>query len=342
MAKKSRSPRTIKFDCVPFEQSGQTLVMFSAGAKKLWSVTEVNQRTEEGETGYQRAVSPAREKKIADFIDDGNVIPNSVLISFQHAKLSRDKTTLTVDNRQDAGWIIDGQHRLAGGRASKCDIILPVVAFIGLKLEEQINFFVTINKEQRGVSSSLYLELLKNIPGSKTAVENARIRTVDIAHLLRQDDASPFFGRIISTTSPRRGEISMTNFVRKVSPMCKAGGRLESFSDEERCKIINNYYLALGHTFPEEFEDTSDSVFFKTIGFGALMGVLPTILDLALSQRNGFKVSDASHILKQIADFDFGPWKSATGSGAEVAFSNALRTDLMDIATGSKTGQINL
>ncbi|MCH8863018.1 MAG: hypothetical protein IID51_10965, partial [Proteobacteria bacterium] len=84
-------------------------------------------------------MSPAREKKIADFIDDGNVIPNSVLISFQHAKLSRDKTTLTVDNRQDAGWIIDGQHRLAAIEVTGLSAWMVVVRGVDLRVFTTLN-----------------------------------------------------------------------------------------------------------------------------------------------------------------------------------------------------------
>src|SRR5437868_13434423 len=102
---KARTPAKLSFDCLTFEQGGHTLAMFSCSAKNLWTVVEVNQRDEDGEDGYQRAVSETRVNKIAAFIDDENYIPTSVLIAFEHAKVSADGKKLTVDNRQDAGWV---------------------------------------------------------------------------------------------------------------------------------------------------------------------------------------------------------------------------------------------
>src|SRR5690349_14853523 len=105
---KSRTPAKLSFDCLVFKQGGQDLVLFACSAKLLWSITQVNEREEDGDKGYQRAVSSSRVVKIAQFIDAGNYIPTSVLISFRHAKLSNDGAKLVVDNRQDAGWVIDG------------------------------------------------------------------------------------------------------------------------------------------------------------------------------------------------------------------------------------------
>src|SRR5262245_20120520 len=101
-AKKATLSRShpLKFPCITFEQGDHSLVLFVCSAKQLWSVVQINQRTEDQE-GYQRAVSPSRAAKLAAFIDDGNVIPNSVLISFDHATLSPDKKTITIANRAD-------------------------------------------------------------------------------------------------------------------------------------------------------------------------------------------------------------------------------------------------
>lgn len=323
---KQPTPEKLSYDCLLFEQGRRKLVLFSCSAKELWTIVQVNQHEEDGEDGYQRGVSTSRLAKIAAFIDDGNYIPTSVLISFEHAKLSADGTKLIVDKRQDAGWVIDGQHRLAGANQSEQDIVLPVVAFTDLDINDQINCFVTINREQRGVSSSLYLELLKHLPGTRNLTDDAKQRAVDLAHQLRQDEDSPFFGRIVSTTSPKRGELSLTNFVRKVHPLLKQGGqggRLATFNDEHRCSTLNNYYKGLQQVFPDEY-DNSNSVFFKTAGFGALIGVLTPVLDITLTESKKFRVVDVAKTLKRISDFDFSGWRKFSGSGAESNLTKEL------------------
>ena len=307
--------RPLRFDCLTFKQAGKVLVLFACNAKTLSTIVQVNQREEDSSGGYQRVLSEARVAKIASFVDAGNYIPTSVLLSFDHASLSADRTELIVENRKDAGWVIDGQHRIVGGNAAETNILLPVVAFTDLDIDSQISCFVTINREQKGVSSSLYLELLKSLPANHNPNEDARRRAIDLAQQLKINEDSPFFGKIVSTTSPGKGRLSLTNFVRKVQPMMKLnGGCLSPFNDENKGKILDNYYKALRNVFPTEYEN-SNSVFFKTIGFGALMGALPAFLNTTLTSCGGrFRVTDASTIFNRMADFDFSAWKGISSS----------------------------
>ncbi len=325
-----RSPKKVTFACVSFKQGAHKLFCFVASAKQLWELVQINKREEDKDKGYQRALSPARAEKIARFIERGNMLPGSVLLSFdEDTKIGADGLTITIPNRADAGWVIDGQHRLAGASKSKVDIDMPVVGLVGLSLEEQINCFVTINREQMGVSSSLYYELLKHLPITKTDTEMSKERAADLATKLKNDEASPFFGRIVVTVSPKRGELSLTNFVRKIGPLLRRdNGRLTNFTDEDRQGIINNYYKALQQVFPSEY-NKSDSVFFKTLGFGALMNVFPTFIDLCLQNYHGFRVADAASLFRKVDYFNFADWhEMGTGNAAEILAGDDLRTEL--------------
>ncbi len=64
---------------------------------------------------------------------------------------------------------------------------------MNLNIDEQINCFVTINREQKGVPSSLYYELLKHLPGSRSEAELAKERAADMATELKIDETSPFY-----------------------------------------------------------------------------------------------------------------------------------------------------
>ena len=86
-------------------------------------------------------------------------------------------------------------------------------------MQEQIEQFVTINREGKNVPTSLYLDLLKRLPHVKKPGEVAAERAADIANELRHKKDSIFYGRISVTTSPRQGQqVSMVNFVRKLTP----------------------------------------------------------------------------------------------------------------------------
>jgi len=331
---------TVKFRCQRVRQDGNELFLFTAPVKAIWEIVEINRRDPNKDQGYQRALSQSRVDAIAKYLMSRRAIPTSLVISFDEATASADGTELAVPRRPDAGWVIDGQHRLAGAHWSGLDIELAVVAFIGLSEEKQIEQFVTINREAKGVPSSLYLDLLKHLPTTKSATEIAKERAADIANNLSRTEGSPFFGRIVVVTSPKRGELSLTNFVRKIYPLVHPKtGTFTSYNASEQQTILSNYYTALENVFPDSF-DRADSLFFQTLGFGALVNVLPTVFSLALKHHNGFRVEDAAQILKLVDYFDFEAWRQAgTGNAAELGAAEDLRRGLLDHAPPDEQGR---
>lgn len=333
----TKAKKSFTFPCLPVKQGGRTLYLFAASAKDLWKIVQINQRDPDKDTGYQRVLSPSRLRSITKFISEGKPIPTSVLISFgKAAKFNAAKNELTIENVENAGWIIDGQHRLAGAHQSTAQIDLPVVAFLSLDEDQQIEQFVTINREAKGVPTSLYYDLLKHLPG-KSSAEEAKERAADLGTELRKDEGSPFYSRIVVTSAPAKGEISLTNFVRKVSPLLLDGRPLNVYTVPEQSQIINNYFAGLRVAFPERF--TKSSIFFQTLGFGALINALPTALNLCLKNYKAFKVSDVSKMFSEISHFDFGAWeKMGTGSQAENQAGEDLKQELRDAFDDAKGG----
>jgi len=262
-----------------------------------------------------------------------------MVVSFDGAELLSENR-VRIPNRSDAGWVIDGQHRLAGAHRANSSIELPIVAFLNLPLESQIEQFVTINREAKGVPTSLYYDLLKHLPKEKSESEQARERAADLGTQLRLDENSAFAGKIVILGSPRKGELSLNNFVRKISPLVHpAKGKLALYTAMEQKKILDNFYNGLSHAFPSDY-DRNDSIFFQTLGFGALFNAFPTIFDLALKHFKGFTVEEIVQILKKIDYFDFEQWRQlGTGNAAETEAGNNLRQELLDSYTeGSMEG----
>ena len=80
--------------------------------------------------------------------------------------------------------------------------------------------------------------------------------------------------------------------------------------------------------FPKEF-DKRDSIFFKTIGFGALWNAFPTFFSLAVKNQKGFAVADVVAIFKRVESFDFSVWSQyGTGNQAEINAGDDLKTEL--------------
>ncbi|MEY2496018.1 MAG: hypothetical protein QOJ45_2510 [Verrucomicrobiota bacterium] len=200
-----RTPKTLSFDCISVTQGKYTLAVFSISAAELWKIVTINKREPDKDKGYQRVLSEGRVGAISRYVQKGNCLPTSVLVTFDEGKFNREKSKITVPNLAEAGWIIDGQHRLAGIRASGVDMQVSVVAFLGLGEKEQITQFVKINREAKSVPASLYIDLLKHLP-DKTDAELAKERSADIATQLRKDEDSPFFGKIAMLGSPKPGK----------------------------------------------------------------------------------------------------------------------------------------
>src|SRR5436190_6539142 len=198
-----------EYPCLPIKQGKYNIVLLTMPAKELYGLVKINRREEDKRKGYQRALLPNRTNVIAKFIDAGNAIPTNIVVAFDHAKLSHGGKTLQIEETGDAGWVIDGQHRLAGAYEAQKNIEVPVTAFLGLKENDQVTQFITINREAKRVPTSLYLDLLPLLKTlKKDESENAKARAVDIANGMKADEDSPFFNRIVALKSPTRGQLS--------------------------------------------------------------------------------------------------------------------------------------
>jgi hypothetical protein len=204
---------------------------------------------------------------------------------------------------------------------------------------------VTINREGKNVPTSLYLDLLKSLPFKKPA-DAAKERAADIGNQLRRDEESPFFERIVVTVSPKAGQISLTNFVRKISPLVQQDkGMLFVYSQREQVAVISNYYKGLREVFQKEFDrfDKGGSIFFKTIGFGALWNAFPTFFNLALKNQSGFNVLDVVAIFKKVESFDFSGWAQyGTGNQAEMNAGEDLRDELLLAFNATEGGSLRV
>ena len=176
------------------------LALFAADAKQSFSLVDINRRVPDKKKGYQRTLSLARVNSVVNYIKSKKPMPLSILVSFDEATLSADGKLLTVPNRKNSGWVIDGQHRLSGAFEANREIELPVVAFLSLPVEKQVEQFVTINREAKGVPTSLDHDLLPQLPHAKSDSEQSKERASDIGNQLKRDEASPFFNRIVIMT----------------------------------------------------------------------------------------------------------------------------------------------
>jgi DGQHR domain-containing protein len=342
LPKHGDNPKRLSVPCIEIEQGGVRLYLFKLKASKLWSLLSINRRNPDKEEGYQRVLASSRVEALKTFIKEANPVPVGIVISLNEAKYDKAKGTLSIPAGEDVGWVIDGQHRLAGAHRAASegtDIELPVISFVGLDEDNQIRQFVTINREGRGVPTSLVLDLLKRLP-TKNPADTARERAHDLANELRKDTESVFFERIAVISAPKSGQISNTNFVRKVAPLVHEDkGILKIYSLNEQQRIIDNYFRAVRDCFGEEWS-RSGTVFFQTIGFGALMNLFDSVFQETLSRYGSFRVADIVEVLSVASGFDFSQWRSkGSGNKAEQEAASDLLVDLKRAASTPNGGE---
>jgi hypothetical protein len=182
--------------------------------------------------------------------------------------------------------------------------------------------FVTINNEQKRLPSSLTLDLL-GIIGSDEDINN---RCRDLVAKLNEDDESPWYD-LVNMTGESAGYISLVNFVRKVKPLVSPSGVLKNYTFQEQYGTMANYWSAIKAVYADQW---GNSLLTKTIGFGALMNLFPTVFTKTLAMKGEFTTRAVIATFKLIKDvkFDAETLGQGTGNKAEMAATETLSDEL--------------
>ena len=323
-----RRSSTIEVPALEIDQRGIKLYVFVMDGETLFRISTVSRREEDKEKGYQRLLNMKRADQIAFYIDQqGGLIPNNLIVAFDDSVEYRNGK-LHIPDRPTAALVIDGQHRLWGLHIAKEDLPVAVVGFIGLDPARQMELFITINKYQKGVPASLYLDLLPEIK-ELIGIDTTEERAIDLVKRLNDDDTSPWYGQV-NITGEGKGLISLVNFVRKLKPLLSHAW-LAQFYYEEQYQLLYNYFSAVQNVFLDQWKDRG-SLIRKTVGFGALMEVLPDVFSTTTREKSGeFTIQAITSILKLIDDFRFDRETLGAGSGtaAEKAAAEKLHDTLV-------------
>lgn len=163
---------------------------------------------------YQRIIKKNRLKAVQEFVDNGGFFPNSIIISINtKSKLQFDKSSLQdeqsiskigllhLPQEYKSVYIIDGQHRLYGYSNSRWQNknTIPVVAFVNLEKEEQIQIFMDINENQKAVPKNLRTTLEADLLwNSEDYNERRKAISSRIAQRLGENKDSSLYKRIVT------------------------------------------------------------------------------------------------------------------------------------------------
>jgi DGQHR domain-containing protein len=325
-AEKSPRPKpakSITLPMLPLLQAGYRMYAFVAQSDMLRKIVTFSRRVDDKEKGFQRHFKESRLRSIKRYIEEQHgPIPNNIILDFDENAVTVDESagTITLPTEEECALVIDGQHRLLGFENAKTQYPLLVLGFVGLDLKQKVNVFVTINTEQKRLSTSLCLDLL-NIVGSEEDVET---RCRDLVGLLNEEEDSPWYGQIDMTGEVGGKLISLVNFVRKLKPLLTGVGFMKAKDITEQYKILANYWRGIRAVYADQW---GGSLLTKTLGLGALMNVLPELYPKTMAMNGGlFNTTAVIKTFKYIKDlqFDSDTFGSGSGNKAEMRAADIL------------------
>ena len=284
-------------------------------------------REEDHDQRYQRHLKDARLRQIARYVDEKKgVIPNNIILDFfdDAVKVDETKGIISFPSTKKCAWVIDGQHRLFGFEYSRIQYPLLVTAFLKLELKQEVGMFVTINTEQKRLPTSLALDLL-GITGTEEDINN---RCRELVAKLNEEEDSPWYG-LVNMTGEGSGLIALVNYVRKVKPLVSHLGALHNYTFNQQYGSLANYWSAIKAVYAEQW---GKSLLTKTVGFGAIMNLFPTVFTKTLAMKGEFTpaaVISTFTLIKHVK-FDSETMGSGTGNKAEMAAAEVLADELND------------
>ncbi|HIB8524894.1 TPA: DGQHR domain-containing protein [Enterobacter cloacae] len=258
----------------------------SLTTNELMSTCKISRVNEKTEQGFQRTLDTARASKIAKYLKDGKVIPGALILSCQKDDdISYDEKNqrLIIEGSAGLFMVIDGQHRLYGSyMAYETDnkTRIPVCILSGLNRQEEIEYFIDINSNQKGVPKTLRIELTKYLV-EEGSLEGIRLKLFED---LSDHPDSPLLGRL-SASQKGRGYITHVPFqaaldrVLQISP-------LKDLPYDDKLVLIKNYLYGVKENLVEV--GNQDKLFQATF-FQAIFRVFEQACSVAITVGSNYK-----------------------------------------------------
>ncbi len=314
-------PNTSCYSAIKCTQNRYTFYLSVIKSEELKNICFISRRSENKLKGFQRLLNASRANDIAKYLDENKgVIPSPIILSAQHkASLlyNPEDNTIQFNQLTDCFLVIDGQHRLYGLFESKNNYDVPVVIFDNLDLSSEVKLFVDINTNQRGVPTSLLLDI-KQLAGIETSRENRQRNLYDSL-----DKKSPLSGYLSSSTSVQ-GKISRTVLYDATTPIFD-NGPLSDKDDEIIYKSVNSYLLAFERVFSESASKGARIT--KTAIFKAIFLLFNEIISKCLGEHGNAKSETVYQVIKSLSNLDYDTY-TGTNNATILRIAKDMRIEL--------------
>jgi len=259
----------LRFSVSLVKQGGNQFYTCTLYSDVLSRTCAVSTRAEDPIKGFQRELDEKRALEIAEYVDTGGTIPNSIVLSAQPAaelKIVGNGKTVEFSDVPGAFFILDGQHRVYGFSKANTRLRVPVVIYNNLSRQQETKLFIDINTKQRPVPNALLLDI-KNLADIESDSE-ALLREI-----FDNFDKNPksSLKNLTSRSDSAGGKINRVTFNSAVKPLL---AQFSTPSAENIYAILNNYLDAVGSQLADKF---SESLLAKPVIFRAFVGLFPSV-----------------------------------------------------------------
>ena len=324
---------TSSFKAFDLSRQGVGLYMIAVKPSEIFPFTRVSRVNEDPEAGFQRALEGHRVKKIAEYIREGRVVPGAIIISAQDDdRIKFDEASGMLSFPSEPGFflVIDGQHRLYGSELAETefdsDVRIPICIMANLSEMDEIQYFIDINGNQKGVSKTLRIELTKFLV-QEESVDGVCLRLFED---MNSDVESPLYGRLSATTR-RVGLISHVPFKAALDPLLERNP-LKKLPYEKKKKLINNFLQGILFNLDEVDQGRR---LYQSAFFQAIFRVFEKACDTALLYYRDYSEESFKKIFNFIQNLNL---ETHSGSNEE-SISNLSKEILllMEVALTTST-----
>ena len=312
-----------KIKAIVCSQNGKQFYLAAVPSSILKETCFISRREEDPKEGFQRKLNANRAKNIAKYLDsEKGCIPTSLILSAQSdSSIAFDSSNseLSFKVKEKTFLVLDGQHRLYGFFECQKDYSIPVVIFKDLKISEEVNLFIDINTNQKGVPATLILDI-KDLAGNQTTLEEKQRALFDYLN-----KHSVLAGQFSGSTS-KVGYISRVTFNDATKDLFENG----YFADKEIDVVekgVKNYLEAIDLIFHEcesEKAKLNNSSLFK-----AVFAIFNECIDKTFYKHQKLRVDYLKEVLQPISNLKYDTYTGSSNS-LFTKIVNDMRSQLND------------
>jgi DGQHR domain-containing protein len=291
--------RTVRYKALDCSQNSNIFYITVLPNDILKQMCFVSRRDENPEAGFQRTLNESRAKDIAKYLDELNgTIPSALILSAQDtAKFSFDKVKgqISFITNSHSLMVLDGQHRLFGLLMAKKKYNIPVIVFNKLNSTQEVNLFIDINTTQRGVPTTLLLDI-KNLSGKETKKEDRQRKLFD---RLNQD--SVLAGNL-SPSKSQVGKITRVSFNQATNEIFESGF-FQDKDDDTIYRGVRNYLDASEKIFKKSKSEKAKLT--NSTLFRALFSIFHEVIDKSLKENGDLKADSLAKTLDPVSKLQY-------------------------------------